>query len=646
MKFTERVIRYFRRPRTDDVPKAIQAPQADEPVKELSESAVTQERLHDAESTLLEYRRGKTSLEERIVQNREWFRLRHWEMMRRKQNPGDPEPASAWLLNAIMNKHADAMDNYPKPNVLPREESDKQHAEQLSSILPVLLEQNEFEQVYNDAWWYKLITGTAVYGVFWDSSKLNGLGDISVRRIDMLNLFWEPGITDIQKSRNLFHVELVDADILEQQYPQMQGKTAASSITVKEYFHDDTIDNSKKIAVIDWYYKLNQNGKDVLHYVKFANLEVLYASEDDPEYADRGFYDHGMYPFEFDVLFPEPDSPAGFGYVDIGKSPQIYIDKLDQSILKTAVIGSRTRFWVREEGKINEEEFADLTKDFVHYTGVNAPEEFISPIDPPRLDPMFEAVRQNKIEELKETTGNRDFNQGGTTGQVTAASAIAALQEAGSKLSRDMNKSAYRTHAQICYLCIELIRQFYREDRVFRITGPNGDMQFTRFNGQDLAAQEQGAEFGIDAGYRLPVFDIEVTSQRSSPFSVEAHNERAKELYGMGFFNPEMADQALIALEMMQFEGIENIRQKISQNSMLHKFFQQIMPVMMEMAQRLDMLQGTSYTPQVAQLLGMPMMPMPGGNGKEVETSSLGEVLPHSYAGEARARIARAATPQ
>ena len=59
--------------------------------------------------------------------------------------------------------------------------------------------------------------------MFWNSAKENGLGDVDIREIDLLKLFWEPGVTDIQKSRNLFIVDLVDEDLLEQQYPEHKG---------------------------------------------------------------------------------------------------------------------------------------------------------------------------------------------------------------------------------------------------------------------------------------------------------------------------------------------------------------------------------------------------------------------------------------
>ena len=63
--------------------------------------------------------------------------------------------------------------------------------------MPVILEQNDFEETYSDVLWQKLQQGTGIYGVFWDKDKLGGLGDIAIRKIDALNIFWEPGISDI-----------------------------------------------------------------------------------------------------------------------------------------------------------------------------------------------------------------------------------------------------------------------------------------------------------------------------------------------------------------------------------------------------------------------------------------------------------------
>ena len=191
-----------------------------------TQQVIGDEDVAKAISTLQKYKDGKANLEERVIQDEQWWKLRHWEVIRgKKQNNFDsPQPSSAWLFNTVLNKHADAMDNYPEPAALPREKSDKDSATMLSSVLPVVMEYNEFEEVYSDGGWEKLKHGTAVYGVFWDKTKENGLGDIAIRGIDLLKIFWEPGITDIQKSRNLFIVDLIDEDILNDQYPEYKGK--------------------------------------------------------------------------------------------------------------------------------------------------------------------------------------------------------------------------------------------------------------------------------------------------------------------------------------------------------------------------------------------------------------------------------------
>ena len=622
-------------------------PEAD--FKKAPRGVIGSEEVRQAAQVLQKYKEGKANLEQRIIGNEQWYKLLHWGQLRKegKAGGGDVEPASAWLFNSIANKHADAMDSYPKPNVLPREEGDREDAKMLSSVLPVILERNGFEQTYSDVWWYKLKSGTGVYGVFWNPRLENGLGDIDIRKLDLLNLFWEPGISDIQKSRNLFSVELLDNKVLESRYPELKGKLGGDVIDVARYIYDDAVDTTDKTVVVDWYYKNeDESGKTLLHYVKFAGDTVLFASENEPEYRERGFYDHGEYPVVFDTLFLEEGTPAGFGYIDIMRDAQGYIDRLGGAILKNSLVGAKPRFFIKDTASINEEEFADTAKDFVHVAGQLSEENLrqitVEPVSSAALN-----VLQMKIDELKETSGNRDFSQGSTASGVTAASAIAALQEAGSKLSRDMNKSGYRAFQKINYLCIELIRQFYDEPRSFRITGTQGAEEFTLFDNRRLRPTRQEGVFGVDTGYRRPVFDIVVTSQKASPFNTIAQNELAKEMFSMGFFNPELSDQALCAVDLMDFEGKEMVRQKISQNGTLLQTVQQMQLQMQKMAAIIDAQNGTSVSNEIAGMT--PQMGAAGGSnadGTAAAMDAIGEEASSSLVGKARAKAAETVTPR
>lgn len=521
------------------------------------------EEVRRAADILRRYHTGKRQLEQRIIDNEQFWKLRHWQQMEKTGqggNPADPQPTSGWLVNCILSKHADAMDCYPEPTVLPREPGDREEAGKLTRILPVILKKNGFKRTYSSAWWYKLKSGCAVYGVFWDAGKLNGLGDISIRRMDLLNLFWEPGVTDIQDSPHFFSTELQDREALEERYPQAKGKADRGGWTLSRYLYDDAVDTSGKVLVVDWYYHTRENGRRVLQYCKFVGDTVLYATENDPDMRDRGWYDHGRYPFVFDVLFPEEGTPAGYGYVDLCKSPQKQIDLMNQAILKNTLASATPRFFVRSDGAVNENEYADWTRPFVHTNG-NLGSDSIAPIQTAGLDSVYVAILQSKIAEMKETAGNRDVANGGTAGGVTAATAIAALQEAGGKLSRNMIDDGYEAFSDVVTLCIELIRQFYSLPRQFRLLGVMGQEEFVSYDSRGL--QPQAVDDGVVSGYRVPEFDLEVSAQDENPYKTMEYNQLALQLFQMGFFRADMADQALRCLELMDFKNKDRLMSSI-----------------------------------------------------------------------------------
>ena len=529
-----------------------------------NEAPIGPDRLRRARQDLNRYREGKANLERRVIENEQWYRLRHWECIRRGAG-SQVEPTSGWLFNAIANKHAEAMDNYPSPNVLPREEGDREKAQALGSILPVILQQEDFEDTYDRVMDDKLKSGTGIYGVFWDPEKLEGLGDISIRRIDILNLYWEGGITDIQQSRNVFYLRLWDNDLLLERYPQLEGKLSGAAEQGNRYVYDDRVDTADKSAVIDWYYKKRQGGKTVLHYCKFVGDTVLFATENEEDYRDRGWYDHGCYPFVLDPLFRTAGSPCGFGYIDVAKSAQEYVDRGNQAILQNLLANARPRHFIRADGAVNEEEYGDMTRDFVHVDG-NLGEDSIKPISGKSLSDIYVTVIANKIDELKEVTGTRDVTTGGTVHGVTAASAIAAMQEAGSKLSRDSNMASYRAFRKVCLMAVELIRQFYDLPRAFRILGPQGGVEFITFSNAGLKPQDQGVELGVELGMRTPLFDIEISAEKQSPYSRLSQNEMAMQFYSAGLFDPARSTEALTALDMMDFNGKSALVEKVRQN--------------------------------------------------------------------------------
>lgn len=537
----------------------------------VTEAVIGAEQVRKAAEILQKYKRGKAFLERKLVENEQFWKLRHWESARGQKKH---TPATAWLWNVIVSKHADMEDSYPEPGFLARAADDEEEAKRLSSVVPVILEQNNFHSAYSDCAWYKLKQGASCFGVFWDKDKAGGMGDITIKKVDLINLFWEPGITDIQSSRHLFHVELVDNDLLKAMYPELTDKLDAPGIEVSKYLYDDSVDTSEKSAVVDWYYHTYANGRMVLHYCKFFGDTVLFASENDPLHYADGWYAHGKYPFVIDSLYDIEGSICGYGYTDICKDTQIQIDLLSDAVIKNARYMAKPRFFYRDDGSVNIEDFADVENEFVRVTG-NLGEDSIRQITINGISSNYIAILQNKIEELKETSGNRDVNNGSTQGGVTAASAIVALQEASGKTSRDMIQTTYEAYKQVVYLVIELIREFYTIDRQFRITGTNGGNEYIRYNNASLMPQKQENDFDIDTGYRVPCFDIEVSPQKSNPYNKMSQNELALQFYQLGFFNPQMAQQSLACLDAMDFNTKNKLYENIRRNGTMYEQLQE-----------------------------------------------------------------------
>ena len=597
---------------------------------------ITEKDVHRAEGILEKYRKGKKNLERQIVENEQWWKMQHWELIKGTKDDNSPKPTSAWLFNSIHNKHADMMDNIPEPVVLPRERSDEENAKALSEVLPVVFKYNGFEKSYSENCWEKLKHGTAVYGVFWDSQKDGGLGDVTIPVIDLLKIYWEPGVTDIQKSRNLFIIELVDSDLIDGQYPEHAGKFKGNSVDVAHYKYDEDIDLSEKTVVVDWYYKVAApGGRTALHYVKFAGGKVLYASQNDPQYRDRGYYDHGLYPVVFDVLFPEKGMPTGFGFVSICKNPQMYVDKLWSNIMETSFINTKRRYFADKSLNINKKQFLNINEPIIETEGP-VTNDMLREWTPRDLSGIYPNILQMRVDEMKDTSGNRDVTSGGTGGGVTAASAIAALQEAGNKGSRDLISASYRSFVEISSLVIEVMRQFYTEARSFRITNkpmmpeggqaapgmPGGGMpmgqpiaeqgmpmggatvpqgpgyQFVEFDGRNIAEKQVGVGTSGEPLFRKPIFDLEIKAQKKSPWSVMSQNEFAKELLSMGAFNPERAQEIQGALMMMEFEGKEQVEDYVKEGQTLLNMLQQAQGQLMKYE---------AILAQLGILSGMPM---------------------------------------
>ena len=411
----------------------------------------------------------------------------------------------------------------------------------------------------------------------WDKTAENGLGDIAISRVDILNLFWEPHIENIQDSANVFFARYYDEEGIRKVYPELESVSTASLGLVEHETYDNSNKSNDKVILLDWYYK--KNGE--LHLCKFVGKHILYSSENE----GKPIYNHGKYPFVLEPMFRLRDTPVGFGFMDVVRAPQNQLDELKHDMLVNIKVNSQPRVYANTGVGVNNDDMTDLDKTVIEVNGQL--QGNIAPVESKELASGAWSLYDRLSNEIKETSATNDASNGASAAGVTSGSAIAALQEAGGKVSRDSNKLAQEAMTELAQLEIELMRQFYNLPRIFRITGENNQTTYEEFDNTDLRKQPltytdtdgQTVNYTDEDGNileRLPIFDIDVKAQKASPFATAAQNEMMMNLFQMGAFNPQAADATLVMLDGMTFEGKEKLIEKIKQNQTLSQAVQEL----------------------------------------------------------------------
>ena len=260
-------------------------------------------------------------------------------------------------------------------------------------------------------------------------------------------------------------------------------------------------------------------------------------------------------------------------------------------------------------------------------------------IDQDPLGGVYVNILQSKIDELKYCTSNRDVLNGASPGGITAASALAALQETAGKNARSSNRVFHRAFREVIYHMVELIRQFYDAPRCFRISGGSagGADSFVPYTNDGLKPHPIFNSDGTVAGHVSPEFDIEVISEKASPYKKMEINELALQFYNLGFFNPTMGDQAVSCLKMMDFDGKEQVIDLVTENAAVFKQLTQYQTVALTLAEK--------YEPETAEMLSREILgkASPSVKKKKGKSTSKGE---HPMVKRSRANARGATQPR
>jgi hypothetical protein len=509
------------------------------------------------------YYAGTREFRERCRRNEEYWKTNHWHDKRTK--PGDPKPTTPMIFSMVDNLHSDIMDQYPEPQILPVEPGDDDLADELSVIVNSILDRRNFRKLYRAETRRCLKRGASCWQVVWDNELYAGIGDVDVLPWDIRYFLWEPGVESIQDGESVIKFGFKKKRYFKERYPDLYPKMRADGwrSQIERYNAEDpnSDDNDEVLLMERWYKRYDPERKrTVVHVARIAGYQMLYWSEEKDATRQAGVYEDGLFPFIVVPLYPLDDTPIGLSVIDIFRDNQDYIDKLDQIVLKNALMAGKLRLLKSPSCSIPLEKLADWGEETLEGAGIGG--DNIRWFQAAPLPPMVQHHLLLKIQMMKEESGQNQFNRGEGGKGVTAASAIMALQEAGSKRSRNLISHFYDYFSELVWLMASRIRQFYDEGRVFRIKGNDGNDEIIHYQARrmryrtDKRGRRRKGEDGTPLMRQMEL-DVKVRAQKQSPYQSAYLNELALQLRAAGVLD-EME-----LLDMMSFEGKEKVKKMV-----------------------------------------------------------------------------------
>lgn len=481
---------------------------------------------------------------EKCKANENFWQAQHWRGAK-KDEPNEPQPVTPVIFSTLENMLADIMDNYPSPVVLGEEQGDEVIAGKLGSYLSYVLKRRSYKRVYRDKCREMLKKGMSIQEVYWDNSLYGGLGDVNIKNVDIDNFLWDDSAVDLQLGRACFKYYFYPKQWFEDRY-----KEAVPHFKPETYTREGAggFDNEEYMLIEYWYKTYDKElGRECVHMARMAGHTLLEATQ---KQFPSGIYGHGKYPFIVERLYPIGGKITGLSIIDIFKNLQIYADRLDQIIVKNALMSGKMKMLVNRNADIDENALCDWDTEVVRADRID--DSSVRWFQPNPINPAVMVHYNNKLNAIKEESGQNLFNRGESGSGITAASAIMALQEAGSKRSRLIVDDLYDGFEELVRMVIDVICENYTESRMFRIDGEDDYLS------GNMLRKNQG-----EGGYRIIDFDVSVHVEKQTPYRTLYQNELALELLRNGILAP------VEALDMMEFDGkkkaIECVKRRVEQ---------------------------------------------------------------------------------
>lgn len=551
--------------------------------------------------------------EQRFYKGDHWYGLRSDSTSR--QRPNAVENIAWSQIEAIVGKLCGWM---PYPDFEGVEPGDDSAARNLNDYVPKELRQIKFKAKHIRAVRRMVIHGPLIYKTIFDPNIEGGRGKNryqgrnDIIPVDLGSFYPDPRIRDfLYLQDGAAHIIKVPQllEYFSKRWPEQGSKVEPDNGGGEEVFevdgissdgfnHDNSVGSPNKAeyrqtaGLIEYWYRglpklVTQEDNDLFteaaadklaHGVdpsediakaagNMEGIHCIYVSTSGVFLEHKAYvYDHGQYPFQARTLFPDEANLWGKGFMRDMIKPQIFKNKYAEIAIETMAR--------QGNGAIMYEDGA-ITKPQTWQERRSQPGAML-PVAQGRLNDVKEIQGTNipgslfnalsyYDEMLQKVPGQFDSSNGASNASVTSGEQAKALMSAAGTRLNTASDTIQETLEEVFGQYIELMAQFYTEERIVRVTGRQVSISRDSIVGSVPASYATGNEIPDPMTSEPMPEELSVKEEYVPEFDITVHigteKPQDREYWMQLAFNMLQVVDPITKLPMIDAEGIRYVIQ-------------------------------------------------------------------------------------
>jgi len=450
--------------------------------------------LKEAEKFLMWYRRAyQDKVNLGVV--KKWEDInKYWEGdFELPEDETDPAPNTNITNSNIEGKTALLCDQNLAIQVDPREPGDRFFCDKVRVLADFIKERNRMYRKIEVHERRREMTGTGIFKVIWNFDKLDGQGLPDIEPLHPSRLFIDPAITDVYNIQNAQYViEASNRSIYSASLEY--GEDVADAIMPNLDPVSNVIVNNEEeqyVHLLIWTkYKESKDSEVQLRLIEMSGCGVILSDtkkklkeRKEKQKEDLKLFPNSNYPYFLTPDMYRENTIWGKASAELILPISDQIDEIDDNILRNARLTGNPMALVGNNSGIDVDKITNEPGQVIPTNDVNAYKWLTPPSIPNYITNKRSELMNNDRQVVTRFT---DQQIGKSQSGVDTATESMALQNSGNSMIEHKKGLLQETLSEVFEYAIELALLNWDSTMVFRITGENGENDFTEFNPEKL----------------------------------------------------------------------------------------------------------------------------------------------------------------